>query len=236
MPEAKHRAGFSEVSQRRGGGKALRIVSVLALTLSLAAGMLLLADLSEAEAASSLTGAIYTDAGGSVDAEQCSTTGYEYNFTVVGPFSYFPQFYAGPVFEPFAYAEPFAYSYVPYTTSSTVVYPCNAFVSCVASLDGSNAICPGAPAAVSPTTSLQRATCASASTVSVAVSDAQGLAVSDGTPVNFSTTLGYITGQSATRDGEALASLVFHPRTSGVAVITATAGTARTEMTVNVSC
>jgi hypothetical protein len=97
-------------------------------------------------------------------------------------------------------------------------------------------VCPGPPASILFSPAPTDVTCGGASNLEVVVSDYNGLRVVDGTQVNFTTTLGYVSTTDGTQRGLAYTSLTIPTRTSGTALITATAGNATAQKVVYVSC
>jgi len=123
-----------------------------------------------------------------------------------------------------------------YTSPTHVNYACNAFSNCQPVADNSSVVCPGNPAGITLNASLTSATCGSATNIDAKVVGPTGLIVADGTPVLFSTNLGMVPGETSTDDGIASVSLVFPPKTSGVATVNVTSGTAKATATINVTC
>jgi len=78
--------------------------------------------------------------------------------------------------------------------------------------------------------------CGSATSITVTVADPNGLRAPDGTLVNFTTTLGYISASDNTTGGTAVTSLTIPPGTSGSAKVTASAGGQSADTTINVTC
>jgi hypothetical protein len=117
--------------------------------------------------------------------------------------------------------------------------PASGFFPCVNDCSDLNqfffAICPGPPASITlqgPT----NVTCGSQSNFEARIVGPFGLLVSDGTPVTFTTTLGYDSTTDSTVRGLASTSLVIPTRTFGNATITATSGTVSAQMSVSVTC
>jgi hypothetical protein len=123
----------------------------------------------------------------------------------------------------------------PYLAGTSVNYACNSFNNCVPLSDAATSICPGNPSAIALNNATS-ATCASAMNIEAKVVGPGGLIVADGTPVLFTTTLGMIPGSTSTDGGIASVSLVFPTKTQGTATVTATAGTAKAETRINVTC
>lgn len=96
----------------------------------------------------------------------------------------------------------------------------------------STVYCPGPPAVVTALPEPDAVECGSQSAITIKVTDANGFNVARGTLVVFSTSLGYITPSVATDGGQAVASLVINPKTTGVAVVTAMSGNAFTQKSV----
>lgn len=217
-----------------------------ALSLAIALGGLVWMDGARAEA-SSYDGATGLAAPVS-DAEACSTTGwYAPGYISDGGVIYVPQVtgvasypYYYPVVTYTTVTLPAVYlpSYgsQPYTEGTVNNYACNAFSNCVPVADQAGAICPGNPAAITLNSSLTSATCGSATSIDAKVVGPSGLAVADGTPVLATTTLGMVPGATSTTDGIASLSLVFPPKTTGVATLTIMSGTAKTEAKITVTC
>jgi hypothetical protein len=226
----------------------------LALGLAIALGGFAWLDRGEAQAAN----AGWLDAAPVAGAEACSTHGY-YNaggyageiVVVTGVTTTYPTVY--PYMYPY-YGYPFAgYPVVtvqtgvvntpylpvygePYTAPTHVNYACNAFSNCTPVANAGAVVCPGNPAAITLNASLTSATCGSATNIDAKVVGPTGMIVADGTPVLFSTTLGMVPGETSTDDGIASVSLVFPPKTTGVATVNVTAGTAKATATINVTC
>jgi len=124
----------------------------------------------------------------------------------------------------------------PYTAGSVNNYACNAFSNCVPVANANAAVCPGNPAGITLNSSLTAGTCGSAMNIDAKVVGPSGLIVADGTPVQVATTLGMVPGNTTTNDGIASVSLVFPPKTTGVATLTVTSGQAKTEAKITVTC
>jgi hypothetical protein len=92
------------------------------------------------------------------------------------------------------------------------------------------------PGHVSILPSSPTATCGSATAITVIVSDPNGFRVPDGTVVNFTTSLGYISSTDSTIGGTAVTSLTIPPGTSGAAKVTASSGGHAADTTINVTC
>ncbi len=121
-------------------------------------------------------------------------------------------------------------------------YP-NFFSSCFtdcsqvyAAFSNFNVICPGPPASVEIAPSPSQSSCGSAENITVYVRDMFGFYVADGTTVNFSTSLGYITATPSTQSGTAVASLVIPTKTAGIATIYVSAGQATASKSIPVYC
>jgi hypothetical protein len=199
------------------------------------------------------------------DTDACSTTGWynagsyfpgdtvyvstyagmavPYGYPLYGyyGYGYWPGFqYAGaPLTTTAVVVPPMAYlpnDSQPYTAGTVNNYACNAFSNCVPVANGNAAVCPGNPAGITLNSSLTSATCGSATNIDAKVVGPSGMIVADGTPVLFSTTLGMVPGDTSTDAGIASVSLVFPPKTSGVATLTVTSGTARAEAKITVTC
>jgi hypothetical protein len=97
-------------------------------------------------------------------------------------------------------------------------------------------VCPGPPHTILFSPSPTDVSCGSASNLEVVVSDQNGIRVLDGTQVNFTTTLGYVSTTDGTQRGLAYTSLTIPTRTAGTALITATAGNATAQKVVYVTC
>ena len=190
------------------------------------------------------------------DAEACTSSGYSsgvsfsgyaiygdttmpgltYPTTVINGVTYI----SSPYYQSFVFPQIFpvgpATENQPYLSPAQVSYACNVSSNCQPVAYSDAAICPGNPAAVSLNSSLTSATCGSATNVDARVVGKSGLVVGDGTPVLFATNLGMIPAESSTTDGVATASLVFPPKTTGTATLTVTAGTAKAEAKITVTC
>jgi len=129
------------------------------------------------------------------------------------------------------------YDTQPYTAGTVNNYACNASSNCVpVANSNTGVVCPGNPAGITLNASLGSATCGSATNIDAKVVGAAGMIVADGTPVLFATNLGMVPGDTTTNDGIASVSLVFPPKTTGVATLTVTSGTAKTEAKITVTC
>ena len=137
---------------------------------------------------------------------------------------------------PVAVAPPNPWPGQPYTSPTQVNYACNAFSNCDPVANAGAVVCPGNPAGITLNSSLTSATCGSATNIDAKVVGPSGMIVADGTPVLFSTTLGMVPGDTSTDAGIASVSLVFPPKTSGVATLTVTSGTAKAEAKITVTC
>ena len=137
---------------------------------------------------------------------------------------------------PVAVAPPNHWPGQPYNSPAQVNYACNAFSNCQPVANANAVVCPGNPTGITLNSSLTSATSGSATNVDAKVVGSTGLIVADGTPVLFSTTLGMVPADTTTDDGIASVSLVFPPKTSGVATLTVTAGTAKAEAKITVTC
>ena len=231
-----------------------------ALSLAIALGGVLLTNGSSAQASSYEGTAVAAPV---TDTEACSTTGW-YNpggyFTgdtvYVSTFAGMPVPYGYPLYGYYGYWPGFQFAGFPVTTTAVAIpptpylpnesqpytagtvnnYACNAFSNCVPVANGNTAVCPGNPAGITLNSSLTAATCGSATNVDAKVVGPSGLIVADGTPVQFSTSLGMVPGDTSTTDGIASVSLVFPPKTSGTATLTVTSGQAKTEAKITVTC
>jgi hypothetical protein len=92
------------------------------------------------------------------------------------------------------------------------------------------------PGRVSILPSATTATCGSATAITVTVTDPHGFYAPDGTVVNFTTTLGYISSTDSTIGGTAVTSLTIPPGTTGNAVVRASSGGHAADTTINVTC
>jgi hypothetical protein len=235
---------------------------LLATALSLAIALGGLVMLSSGSAQASSFEGVAVSAAPITDAEACSTVG-SYNAGYYNPGGiYYVNTWDMPVVTPYpglpygywgGYGWPF---YTGITTTAVVVpaspwlpnetqpytagninnYACNMFSNCQPVANANAVVCPGNPAGISLNSSLTSATCGSATNIDAKVVGANGLSVADGTPVLFSTTLGLVPADTTTDDGIASVSLVFPPKTSGVATLTVTSGTAKAEAKITVTC
>jgi hypothetical protein len=78
--------------------------------------------------------------------------------------------------------------------------------------------------------------CGGATSITVTVTDPHGFYAPDGTTVNFTTTLGYISTTDGTIGGTAVTSLTIPPGTVGTARVTASAGGHAADTSINVTC
>jgi len=97
-------------------------------------------------------------------------------------------------------------------------------------------VCVGPPAQILFSPNPTSVTCGGASNFEVAVLDGNGFRVLNGTDVNFTTTLGYISSTDGTKNGLADTSLTIPPKQAGQALLTATAGGATAQKLVTVTC
>jgi hypothetical protein len=228
-----------------------------ALSLAIAVGGLVWLDGGSAQASSYEGTAV---AAAVTDTEACSTTGWynagyyspggtayvssyggvgvPYGYPLYGYLGYWPGY--APVVTTTAVVIP-ATPYLPYdgqayTAGNVNNYACNASSNCIPVANSNATVCPGNPAGITLNSSLTSATCGSATNIDAKVVGPSGLSVADGTPVLFTTTLGMVPGDTTTDDGIASVSLVFPPKTTGVATLTVTAGMAKTEVKINVTC
>jgi hypothetical protein len=149
----------------------------------------------------------------------------QYNYNNCGTVPYSPIY--GQIYRPPCNTYPLGYNNIGYCGSAIYTYasPCNGpFVG-------------GAPARVNLAVSPAIATCGSTPvTVSANITDAFGVAVANGTPVSFSSTMGAI-GGATTIGGNATATLTIPTGSAaGVAQIRVTAGGASATSTVQVNC
>jgi hypothetical protein len=78
--------------------------------------------------------------------------------------------------------------------------------------------------------------CGGATSITATVTDPHGFYAPDGTIVNFTTTLGYISSTDSAIGGTAVTSLTIPPGTVGTARVTASAGGHAADTTINVTC
>jgi hypothetical protein len=233
-----------------------------ALSLVMALGGLVWMDGGRVQA-SSYEGAAFT-AAPVTDAEACSTVGwynpgyYSAGETIyVSSYAGMPVPYGYPLYGYLGYLPGWNYqTYYPVTTTAITLpptpylpnegqpyiagninnYACNAFSNCVPVANGTTSVCPGNPAGITLNSSLTSATCGSATNIDAKVVGPSGLVVADGTPVQVTTSLGMVPGATSTTDGIASVSLVFPPKTTGIATLTVTSGMAKTEAKITVTC
>src|SRR5688500_18438650 len=235
---------------------------LLATALSLAIALGGLITLSSGSAQASSFEGTAVSAAPITDAEACSTVGF-YNAGYYNPGGvYYVNTWDMPVMHTPYLGYPFGWGYgfpfygptvtttaiivppspdlpndsQPYTAGTINNYACNAFSNCVPVANSNAVVCPGNPSGITLNSSLTSATCGSATNIDAKVVGPNGLSVADGTPVLFSTTLGMVPSETTTDDGIASVSLVFPPKTTGVATLTVTSGTARTETRITVTC
>jgi hypothetical protein len=174
------------------------------------------------------------------------------------PFSTVPSYvdaYGNPVYQPLPfYGDPYA-MYQQCITQNN--FNCNAgygigygygynpfnYGACNFSCPGSSTqyvngvpVCIGPPAQVLFAPSPTSVTCGGASNLELAVLDSNGFRVLNGTDVSFTTTLGYISTSEGTKNGLTTTSLTIPSKTSGQALVTATAGGASAQKLISVSC
>jgi hypothetical protein len=92
----------------------------------------------------------------------------------------------------------------------------------------------GTPASLTFTTSPATVTCGSVSHISVSVADSGRNPIASNVPVTFKTTIGTIVTNGYS--SPVVAALIVPAKTSGQAVITATAGSVTATQNVNITC
>lgn len=139
----------------------------------------------------------------------------------------------------FGYGSTYGYGYNPYNNYNPYMSNGVCSYSCPGAstlyINGAQ-ICIGPPAQLLFAPSPTAATCGGASNLEVAVLDSNGFRVLNGTEVNFTTTLGYVSATEGTQNGLADTSLTIPSKQAGSALVTATAGGISAQKLVQVTC